>query len=680
MTSLDNLPEVEKEHFANVCHLAFQGLKNSEITFNTTQLDDYDIPEDINGLGLLYIAQTLSDCGIIQSFNFMHLNFQEFCAAFYISKLSNDQQQEIFMRYQYDSKFQICWHFLSGLTKLKCQKIFISMIPKSSLHFSFKLIQLLLCLYEAKSSNLCKKVIRFMNGNIDLSDFVMDLLSCASLSYVIENCTPGSIKTLKLAWCRIGDECLQYICESLIKNCESSSNSHHLCLDFSYNALTEHSAQYIAKLLSSPCIIESLNCTGNYKLGDNGVEIISNSLLNNHVSNLELRGTGLDLKGIQAISKVLCSDSNLKTLDLSKNVLDIDMLSCLLESLAHNSTLTTLLLKWCKLGPNKAKLLSKMIKSNSTLLTLDLGYNELGGGGIGRIVRALKGNKTLQTFNLNFNGMTYDDACYIADLVSANLDHMSSLHIDGNFDEQGLATVCEAIKHNFSLTTIDLTPDNMSVAKEPLHCLSNVFSSTSIKSLQVVLPHDCSFLSMAIESNSTLEELKIYAQVTNGFETLTKSIASNKVITKLEFVFTNVEKQWLKDISNMLRVKTNLVSLIINGEVNGDDCMLLCDALLDCSLLQKLSFTPFGKMIPSKALEFLSCIQTLNSLECVTLSLLNAYQIKHSRIPDKEADGTAQADSQDILIFNKIESIISSINERRCSIGYPELQLFIHEN
>ena len=682
LTSLDNLPEVDQKHFNNVCQLAFQGLQKSEITFNTIQLRDCGIPEDINGLGLLYIAQTLSDCGIIHSFNFMHLNFQEFCAALYISKLSDDQQQEIFIRHQHDPKFQICWHFLSGLTKLKCRKIFISMIPKSSLHFSFskhKLIQLLLCLYEAKSSDLCKEIIKFMNGNIDLSDFVMDLLSCASLSYLIENCTPNSIKTLKLAWCRIGDEGLQYICESLISNHESS---HHICLDFSYNALTESSAQHIAKLLSSPCTIESLNCTGNYKLGDNGVEIISNSLLNNYVSNLEFRGTGLGLKGIQAITKVLCSDCNLKTLDISKNNLDFDMLNCLLESLAHNCTLTTLLLKWCKFGPNEAKLLSNMIKSNSALVTLDLGYNELGDGGIGSIVGGLKRNKMLQTFNLNFNNMSCDDARYIANLISANMDHMCNLQIGGNFDEQGLATVCEAIKHNSSITTIDLTPDSMSVAQKPLRCLLNVFSSTNIKSLQIVLPHDCSFLSETIESNSTLEELKICAQVTNGFETLTQSIARNKVITKLEFVFTNVEKQWLKDISNMLQAKTNFISLIINGEVNGDDCMLLCDALLGCSLLQQLSFTPFGKMNPSKALEFLCCIQTLNSLECITLSLLNAYQIKHSGISDQEANDTAQADSipkQSILIFNKIEYLISSINERRCSIGYPELQLFIQE-
>ena len=684
LKSLDDIPEVEKRHFANICHLAFQGLQNSEITFNTIRLHEYDIPEDINGLGLLYIAPTLSDYGIIQSLNFMHLNFQEFCAAYYISKLSEDQQQAIFMKHQDNPKFQVCWQFLSGLTELKCRQIFTSMIPKSTIHSSFcklKLIQLLLCLYEAKSPDLCKEVIKFMNGSIDLSRCDMDLLSCSSLGYLIKNCT-GSIKTLKLALCGIGNKDLQYICESLISNYKSSSgvNMHHLCLDISYNELTEHGAQHIAKLLSSPCIIKSLNCTGNYKLGDNGVEIIANSLLNSHVNNLELRRTGLGLKGIQAISEVLRSDSSLKNLDISENILDFEMLSCLLESLAHNCTLTTLLLKWCRFGPYEAKLLSNMIKSNNTLVTLDLGYNKLGAGGIASIVEALKENKTLQTLNLNFNGMICDDACFIADLISTNLDHMSTLHIGGNFDEQGLATVCEAIKHNFSLTTIDLTPDIMSVAKEPLGFLGNVFSNINIKSLQVVIPHDCSCLSLAIATNATLEELKICAEVTNGFETLTQSIARNKTIKKLEFLFTRVQEQWLKDISNMLLVKTNLVSLVINGEFNAEDCVLLCDALLNCSLLQKLSFTPFGKMMPSKALEFLSRIQALNSLESITLS---THQIQHSAIPDQQVDGTAQPDSipkQNVLIFNQIECLISVINERRCSIGYPELWLFIHEN
>jgi len=513
LKSFEELPEKESKHFSNICRLAFQGLENSRITFTTKHLDVYGIPEDINGLGLLHITPTLSDFGKFKSLNFMHLNFQEFCAAVHISKLSKYWQYKTFMKYQDDPKFQICWQFFAGLTKLKCQQIFTSMIPASNVFSSFHkfdLIQLLLCLYEANLSDLCKQAIKFMEGNIDLSRHDMDLLSCSSLSYFIKNCTPGSIKTINLAWCGIGDKGLLYICESLILNSKSVIN-HHLCsLDISHNELTESGAHHITKLLSSPCVIERLNCTGNYKLGDYGVEIIVNSLMKSYVKDLRLRRTGLALKGMQAIGKVLCSKSNLETLDISENILNSDMLSCLSKSLANSScTLTTLLLKWCNLGADEAKVLSNALKFNSTLTKLDLGYNKLGNSGIASITEALKRKQNLQMLNLNVNGITFNDACHIANLISANLNKMSDLHISGNFEEQGLAVVCKAVKNNFYLSTLDLTPFSMSVSVRPLDCLVNLFNNTYITSLHIVPPHDCSILSVAIASNCSLEELNL---------------------------------------------------------------------------------------------------------------------------------------------------------------------------
>ena len=448
LKSLERLPNNEYTHFLNICHLAFKGLENSTVTFNTSHLDEYDIPENINGLGLLHIAPVLSNYGIDNNLNFVHLNFQEFCAAFYICKQSDHRQLEIFLKYQDDSKFQICWQFYAGLTKLKCQHIFTSMIPKvniCSLLHKYDLVQLLLCLHEARSPDLCKQAITIMDGVIDLSRYDMDLLLCSSLSYFIKQCTPGSIKTLKLTWCGIGDTGLQYICEALMNNDRKLRSNHHLLnLDLSHNELTENGAHHIARLLSLPCIVKSLNCTGNYNLSDNGVEIIVDSLLNNCVEILELRKTGLAFKGVQAIAKMLRGDSNLKTLDISKNSLNCKMLDCLLEPLACNYTLTTLLLKWCELGTDEAKILSNI--KYSVLANLDLGYNKLGDGGIASIISAIEENKTLQTLNLNVNGISCNDACYIADLLSADLSHMSNLHIGCNFEGCGLATICKAIK------------------------------------------------------------------------------------------------------------------------------------------------------------------------------------------------------------------------------------------
>ena len=685
LESFENIPEEEGKHFFNMCYLAFQGLECSKIIFNTRDLRTYRIPENINGLGLLHVTPTLSDHGMIESLNFMHLHFQEFCAAYYASKFSQHWQHKIFMKHQDDSNFQIFWQFFAGLTKLKCRQIFTSMIPASNVYSSlckYDLIQLLLCLYEAGSPDLCKQAITFMNGNIDLSGYDLDLLSCSSISHFIKNYIPGSIKALKLKWCGIGDEGLAYICESLIDNYKPSSYViNMLNLDISYNDLTESSAHHIAKLLSSPCLIRSLCCTGNFKLGDSGIEIIANSLLKNYVKSLGLRRTGLALKGIQALGKVLCSDTNLETLDISDNDLDCKMLSCLSDPLVHNHTLTTLLVKWCKLGADEAKVFSSILKSNNTIINLDLGYNKLGSDGIVSIIEAFRENQTLQSLNLNVNEVTSDDnACYISELIVENLQHLLHLHIGGNFEEQGLEAISEAAKNIQSLTTLDLTPRSMSVTAKPLNFLGSVIS-TNIKSLHIVPPLDSSVFSAALASNDTLEELKISSKVSHGFATLTQGIVKNKKITKVEFLFTKLEKQWLKDISNMLQVKTNITSLAISGEVYPEDCKLLCNGLLKCTSLQNLSFTSYQRIDPPIALEFLSSLETLDSLANISLGI-DSQQKDSSKISNQEFNGTEQLrciPQQNIPIFRKIERLILSINERRHSNGSPELLVFIQE-
>ena len=243
----------------------------------------------------------------------------------------------------------------------------------------------------------------------------------------------------------------------------------------------------------------------------------------------------------------------------------------------------------------------------------------------------------------------------------------------------------------------------MSVAASPLNCLVDVFNNTNIKSLHIVPPCDCSILSAVIATNSSLVELKICVQVTDGFKTLTQGISKNKAIKRLEFLFTKLEKRWLEDISYMLKTKNNLVSLVINGEVYPEDWTYLSKTILGSSLLQNISFTPYQKMIPSEALELLSYLQYLGSLVNITLSLdshyipenetsdqesssmcfdslaSSEYDIESSRMGDQNSSGTAQQKlipQQNLVVFRKIEKLISIINETRHK---SKLQLIIEE-
>jgi len=613
----------------------------------------------------------------------MHLTLQEFCAAFHLHRLSKPLQLHIFEKHRDDLKFQVIWQFYAGLSQLNTKRIFTSMIPSSnafSLFHKSDIVQLLLCLYEANVPDLCEQVIGFMNGIIDLSYYEMDLLLCSALACFITNCSPGSIKLLNLGWCGIGDKGLLTISEALIQPYISDSyaiNLHliePLNLDISYNDITESGAHHVARLLSSPCLVGRLACTGNHKLGDDGVETVVKSTIGNYtIHTLELRRCRTGIKGTQALSKLLKTTSNLKTLDVSESKFDLRMLKLLIESLANNCTLTTLKLKWCRLGPDLNGITSGLL--SSPLLNLDLQHNYLGDTGVASIVQVLKRNPKLNSLNLDVNGITDDGVVFVNELITANSSNLSELHISCNFQERGIEAVCNAVTKSSSLHTLGIMPCTMSLEEQSSTAFSTLLAYKTIKSLHIVPPDNCSALSTAIASNATLEELKICAKSASCFSALLNGIKQNRSIRKLEFLLTKMEKQWVSDLASMLQVKTNLISLVVNGEVYPEDCVVLCDGLIRCKLLQRLTVTPYQRIVPLTALKFVTALQALDSLENMTLAV-DIHQTQGEGIADRTSSTTTKL-MECVIVFRQLESLMLKINERRHSDSKPTLCLCI---
>ena len=685
LENFEQLPSIEKKQFHNICTLAFWGLQYSKVTFVSRDLRLCSLPDDINGLGLLNIAPVMSECGTLKCYHFMHLTLQEFCAAFHISKLSKLEQHNIFGEYKDNPKFQVVWQFYAGLNKLTTRRIFAAMIPSSNVFsplYKSDLVQLFMCLYEANIPDLCEVAIGFMNGIIDLSFCEMDFLCCSALAYFISNCSPSSIKALNLGWCGIGDDGLLPISHALSQLCKSGSYVISLDLDLSYNDITGCSAHLIAKLLSAPFLIEKFVCTGNRTLGDDGVETIVSSIIGNYMlQTLELRGCGIGIKGIHAIAKLLRGTSNLTTLDISESDLDLKMVKLLSESLAINHTLTTLRLKWCKLGPDTNVMIDDLLRSS--LLHLDLRHNHLGNTGIASIAHALNRSSKLSYLNLDVNSITDDGVSYISELIT-NLNNLSELHISGNFREHGIEVICNSLTNNYplSLHTLGIMPCTMSLEEQPSVVLSKILTCTNITSLHIVPPENCSILSAAISSSATLKELKVCIKLVNHFAVLLDGIKKNASITNLDFLFIKIEKQWLNDLASMLQVKTNLVSLVVNGEVYPEDCVVLHDGLLKCKLLQRLTITPYKRIIPPTALKFVTALQALDSLEIMTLAV-DIHETQGEGIADHASSTTLQlklvskVPKEHVTVFRNLEALICSINERRVSLGRPELYLHI---
>jgi len=127
---LDDLPTEISEKFSNLCLVAFRGRENDRIIFSSREIKGYGIDvSKLSDLGLLLIAPSTSVYGREKSYNFLHFTLQEFCAAFYISKLPAKDQFECFKKYQFYDSFKIIWRFYSGITGLRNEDIFHHMLP-----------------------------------------------------------------------------------------------------------------------------------------------------------------------------------------------------------------------------------------------------------------------------------------------------------------------------------------------------------------------------------------------------------------------------------------------------------------------------------------------------------------------------------------------------------------------
>ena len=128
-------PKVHK-NFSELCKLAYSGIvdtcdqdlpalgfMDSDSIVGTSdqvQLIFRDLPFDFDDLGFMDSVTELHVTeGTVSSYNFLHLTFQEFLAAFQISTMSEEKQIEYFRKHK-DGRLKMVLRFLAGLKKLSC--------------------------------------------------------------------------------------------------------------------------------------------------------------------------------------------------------------------------------------------------------------------------------------------------------------------------------------------------------------------------------------------------------------------------------------------------------------------------------------------------------------------------------------------------------------------------------
>ena len=311
--SLDRLPPELQTVFEQLCKLAFTGAKDNKVTFSSSDLEALRASKEVCEVGLLQAVPSIVSHGKSVYHNFVHLSIQEMLCAVHISKMSASEQISTFDSMFSEDRFSAIFPFYSAITKLRTSRPLLSLLPRFMRPFPASiydlvrkiiqtgstalLVSLLNCLYEAQDISLCKYVGEQLKSEAPsliegtCSDVVQLYLGgysllprdCLSIGYFLASiavsCKEKFLVSLNV--CSLGDVGTKILMQSLCRSLNSHSEiTGQLCINLSFNDITEKGAPYIAEVLRTTRAFWKLDLSDN-PIGSEGLQSIVDAMITN---------------------------------------------------------------------------------------------------------------------------------------------------------------------------------------------------------------------------------------------------------------------------------------------------------------------------------------------------------------------------------------------------------------
>jgi len=380
------LPQSYKNIISNLSKLAFKALDKRQLVFSRAEIvklcpEIIDIPEAINGFGLLQAVEYVRRKSKNLLFNFLHLSVQEFLAVDYVANLSPDEEFSILKENFWDQNYLIIFTFYVALTKGQQSsfKKFLSgenntiTVDIKFLDDELKCVQLYRCFYEASGDDhVCRSIERkFSDGKLNFLKTALSANDIENITIFLTCCSIKQWNVLNLYNCHIRDAGLR-ILHHIITS--SSITIEKLWLDS--NDLSSSSDDYLADIVIN-CGIKVLGISYNKSIGQ--IDKFFPTIISSPPSLLEtLYIIGINLSSrATTLFTALKEKAKLKKLVMANNDITNDVCDAMVEALPVNSTLEYLDIGYNNIDGEALKLIIKSVRYNNTLTTfIILHYSE----------------------------------------------------------------------------------------------------------------------------------------------------------------------------------------------------------------------------------------------------------------------------------------------------------------
>ena len=208
LQSPDDLPEMERGIFFQICKLAFEKTVSSKQVMKRSEIKHFfkDVSCGKESLGLITVDCIAAKFGFQDLYTFLHLTFQEYLAAYHITKLGEEEQTKIIEKYGKKKHMRVVWKFYCGLIDFENDtKKFEKLVKCSESPDDLFHIQ---CAFESQKSIVCDSVIwSGEEGSLTLKSHFLTPSDLTAIGFVVSTASESHpVKKLVLNRCTLGEE------------------------------------------------------------------------------------------------------------------------------------------------------------------------------------------------------------------------------------------------------------------------------------------------------------------------------------------------------------------------------------------------------------------------------------------------------------------------------------------